>query len=193
MGLIELLLVAVSVSMDAFAVCVCKGLGMRVISVRSTLLMALSFGLFQALMPLCGWALGGQFLWLIAPIDHWIAFGLLAGIGGKMIKEAVQEQDEYTCYEDEEGTILLREILVLSFATSIDALAVGISFAVLTVDIVPAVSVIGITTSLFSLLGIAVGHFFGARFERPAEIAGGVILILLGLKILLEHLGFLAW
>lgn len=190
MGFVELLLVAVGVSMDAFAVSVCKGLGMRAVDLRTTAVMALFFGGFQMIMPLAGWVLGSQFLWLIAPVDHWIAFGLLGCIGAKMIWEAAHEEAD--CGRADTSRVSLREILVLSVATSIDALAVGISFAALAVDIVPAVVTIGLTTFAFSLAGVAVGHFFGARFERPANVVGGIVLILIGIKILLEHLGMLS-
>ena len=191
MGIVELLLIAVGLSIDAFAVSICKGLGMKKVNLKVAVVLALFFGGFQGLMPLIGWALGSQFLWLIAPVDHWIAFGLLAVIGGKMLWEA---------FHDEEGKddgrpadrIDLGEFFILAIATSIDALAVGISFAALSVDIVPAVSLIGITTFIFSIAGVAIGHTFGARYEKPATIVGGVVLILIGLKILLEHLGILA-
>lgn len=186
----ELLLIGVGLSMDAFAVSVCKGLGMRKVNMRTSTVLALFFGGFQALMPLIGWALGSQFLWLIEPIDHWIAFGLLAFIGGKMLVEAVRGEDEEADEGDAER-IDLSEFLMLAIATSIDALAVGISFAALSVQIVPAITLIGVTTFLLTYVGVAVGHFFGARWQRPASIAGGIVLILIGCKILLEHLGIL--
>ena len=144
----------------------------------------------KALMPLIGWALGTQFMWLIEPVDHWVAFVLLAFIGGKMLWEAFHEEDDCGC-EDTSG-IDLREFLVLAVATSIDALAAGISFAALNVDIVASVALIGVITFGLSFIGVAVGHFFGARYEKPASIVGGVVLILIGLKVLLEHLGLLA-
>ncbi|MDO4538226.1 MAG: manganese efflux pump MntP family protein [Coriobacteriales bacterium] len=190
MGIVELLLVAVGLSMDAFAVSVCKGLGMRRFNTRIALVLAVLFGLFQGLMPLIGWFAGSQFLWLIGPIDHWIAFGLLAFIGGKMIWDATHEEDEGVRRVDR---IEWGEFLMLAVATSIDALAVGISFAALTVDIVPAVLLIGITTFILSFLGVIVGNFFGARYEKPAQIIGGVVLICIGLKVLLEHLGLAFW
>lgn len=192
MGLVELLLVAVGVSMDAFAVSICRGLGMRTLNLRTGAVLALFFGGFQALMPLVGWALGSQFMGVIAPVDHWVAFVLLAFIGGKMLWEALRgEEGEGAPGCVDTSAIDLREFLVLAVATSIDALAVGISFAALAVDIVPAVSLIGVTTFVFSFVGVAVGHFFGARYERPASIVGGAVLVLIGLKILLEHLGFI--
>lgn len=190
MGIVELLLIAVGLSMDAFAVSICKGLGMKKVNLKVAFVLALFFGGFQALMPLIGWALGSQFLWLISPIDHLIAFVLLAVIGGKMLWEA---------FHDEEGEddgkpadkIDLGEFFILAVATSIDALAVGISFAALAVDIVPSILIIGVVTFCFTIAGVFVGNFFGSRYEKPASIVGGVVLILISLKILLEHLGIL--
>ena len=191
MGIAELLLIAVGLSMDAFAVSICRGLGMRRLNLRTATVLALFFGGFQALMPLIGWALGSQFMWLIGPVDHWVAFVLLAFIGGKMLWEAFHE-DEEGCGCEDTSAIDLREFLILAVATSIDALAAGISFAALSVDIVASVSLIGIITFALSFVGVAVGHFFGARYEKSASIVGGVVLILIGLKVLLEHLGVLA-
>ncbi len=190
MGFVELLLVAVGLSMDAFAVSVCKGLGMRKLNVQVALVLALLFGGFQAGMPVVGWLLGSQFLWLIEPIDHWIAFGLLLVIGGKMILDAVRGEEE------ESGTcdrVAWGEFLMLAIATSIDALAVGISFAALNVDIVTSVAAIGVTTFVLSLVGVWVGHVFGARYERPAQIVGGIVLVCIGIKVLLEHMGMAPW
>ena len=197
MGLAELVLLAVGLSMDAFAVSICKGLGMKKINLKVAVVLGLFFGAFQAGMPVIGWALGSQFMGIIGPIDHWIAFILLAFIGGKMLWEAPTEDEDEDEDEDEGDDkdaekIDLGEYLILAIATSIDALAVGISFAALSVDIMPAVSLIGITTFIFSVAGVAIGHTFGARYEKPATIVGGVVLILIGLKILLEHLGILA-
>lgn len=195
MGLAELVLLAVGLSMDAFAVSICKGLGMKKIKLKVAVVLGLFFGGFQAGMPVIGWALGSQFMGIIGPIDHWIAFILLAFIGGKMLWEAFTEDEDE---DEDEGDgkdaekIDLGEYLILAIATSIDALAVGISFAALSVDIMPAVSLIGITTFIFSVAGVAIGHTFGARYEKPATIVGGVVLIFIGLKILLEHLGILA-
>lgn len=194
MGLAELVLLAIGLSMDAFAVSICKGLGIKKINLKVAVVLGLFFGGFQAGMPVIGWALGSQFLGIIGPIDHWIAFILLAFIGGKMLWEAFTEDEDE---DEDEGDgkdaekIDLGEYLILAIATSIDALAVGISFAALSVDIVPAVSLIGVTTFIFSVAGVAIGHTFGARYEKPATIVGGVVLILIGLKILLEHLGIL--
>ncbi|WP_417575725.1 manganese efflux pump MntP [Paratractidigestivibacter sp.] len=190
MGIVELLLIAVGLSMDAFAVSICKGLGMKKVNLKVAFALALFFGGFQALMPLIGWALGSQFLWLISPIDHWIAFVLLAVIGGKMLWEALHDEEG----EDDgkpADKIDLGEFFILAVATSIDALAVGISFAALAVDIVPSILIIGVVTFCFTIAGVFVGNFFGSRYEKPASIVGGVVLILIGLKILLEHLGIL--
>lgn len=190
MGIVELLLIAVGLSMDAFAVSICKGLGMKKVNLKVAFVLALFFGGFQALMPLIGWALGSQFLWLISPIDHWIAFVLLAVIGGKMLWEALHDEEG----EDDgkpADKIDLGEFFILAVATSIDALAVGISFAALAVDIMPSILIIGVVTFCFTIAGVFVGNFFGSRYEKPASIVGGVVLILIGLKILLEHLGIL--
>lgn len=193
MGLAELVLLAVGLSMDAFAVSICKGLGMKKINFKVAVVLGLFFGGFQAGMPVIGWALGSQFMGIIGPIDHWIAFILLAFIGGKMLWEAfTEDEDEDEGDGKDAEKIDLGEYLILAIATSIDALAVGISFAALSVDIVPAVSLIGVTTFIFSVAGVAIGHAFGARYEKPATIVGGLVLILIGLKILLEHLGILA-
>lgn len=192
MGYIELLLLGVGLSMDAFAVAVCKGLGMKRVNYRHAVVIALFFGAFQALMPLIGWALGTQFESLVTPVDHWIAFALLAFIGGKMLWDAFHEENEKnTAAEGQSAHLNLRELTLLAVATSIDALAVGITFAFLQVNIVFAVTVIGVTTFVLSLMGVIVGNQFGSRFERPATIVGGAVLILLGFKILLEHLGIL--
>ena len=191
MGLVELLLIAVGLSMDAFAVSICKGLGMKEVNLKVAVVLALFFGGFQALMPLIGWALGSQFLGIICPIDHWLAFVLLAVIGGKMLWEAFRE-DAGEGDGKPADRIDLGEFLILAIATSIDALAVGSSFAALSVDIVPSVALIGVATFAFSIAGVFVGNFFGSRYEKPASIVGGVVLILIGTKILLEHLGILA-
>lgn len=191
MGIVELFLIAVGLSMDAFAVSVCKGLGMKRINFKVAVVLALFFGGFQALMPVIGWALGSQFLWLISPIDHWIAFILLAIIGGKMLWVAFHDDEDNSDDSSDANVIDLGEYLMLAIATSIDALAMGISFAALSVNIVAAASFIGVITFVLTVAGVAVGHFFGARYEKPATIVGGVVLILIGLKVLLEHLGIL--
>ncbi|RDB60134.1 hypothetical protein C1879_01100 [Paraeggerthella hongkongensis] len=193
MGFVELLLVGVGLSMDAFAVSVCKGLCMKRLNMRQALVIALFFGGFQALMPLIGWALGTQFEQFITPVDHWIAFGLLLIIGAKMLWDSFHGDDDEQLSCAVDGRLDLRELTMMAVATSIDALAVGITFAFLRVDIVASVVVIGVTTFALSLVGVAVGHRFGARYEKTATIAGGVVLILIGLKILLEHLGILAF
>lgn len=192
MGFVELFLIGVGLSMDAFAVSICKGLGMSRLNMRQAVVISLFFGGFQALMPLIGWALGSQLTDFITPIDHWIAFGLLAFVGGKMLWDAFHEDDEDEGVQTDEK-LDLKELLMLAIATSIDALAVGITFAFLQVAIVPSIAIIGLTTFVISFAGVAVGHFFGARFEKPATIVGGVVLILIGVKILLEHLGVIAF
>lgn len=192
MGFVELFLIAVGLSMDAFAVSVCKGLCMKRLDIRRAVVIALFFGVFQMVMPLVGWALGTQFEQYITPIDHWIAFVLLGFIGGKMLWEAFWGKgDEPTCEIEEKLDI--PELTMLAVATSIDALAVGITFAFLGVDIVPSVILIGVTTFVLALVGVAVGHRFGARFEKLATVVGGVVLILIGTKILLEHLGIVSF
>lgn len=189
MGIIELLLIGVSLSMDAFAVAICKGLNMKKVNKVHCGVIALFFGGFQALMPLLGWALGRQFESYITSIDHWIGFILLALIGGNMIKESRQTEEEEVCETEEKLDI--KELFLLAIATSIDALAVGITFAFLKVDIIPAVTIIGVTTFILSAIGVFVGNIFGSKYKSKAELAGGIILILIGVKILLEHLGIL--
>ena len=193
MGFTELFLIAVGLSMDAFAVAVCKGLNMRKINYKHTFVIALFFGGFQALMPVIGWALGKQFESYITRYDHFIAFGLLAFIGGKMIWDAVKPEkdgaDEKGAPGGEGEKLNIKELFVLAVATSIDALAVGVTFAFLNTNIVLSASLIGVTTFVLSALGVLIGNRFGAKYERKAELAGGIILVLIGLKILLEHLG----
>lgn len=187
MGAAELFLIGVGLSMDAFAVAVCKGLAMPRTRWRQAAAIALSFGFFQAMMPVLGWALGRRFETYITSVDHWIAFVLLGFIGGKMIWDAFHEEDG----TKQEKKFSLRELLALSVATSIDAMAVGITFAFLKVQILPAAALIGYTTFALSLTGVCVGRRFGGRYKNKATLAGGVILCLIGLKILLEHLGML--
>lgn len=187
---VDLVLIAVGLSMDAFAVALCKGLGMRRINYAHALSIALAFGVFQGVMPLIGWLLGTQFETYITPVDHWVAFALLGYIGGKMLWDALREPARaQACPAD--SRLDVRELLVLALATSIDALAVGVTFAFLRVDIVPAVCFIGVVTFCFSALGIKIGNVFGAKFKSKAELFGGAVLILMGVKILLEHLGVL--
>lgn len=188
-----LLLMGVGLSMDAFAVSICKGLSMRKVNKKQCLVIGLFFGGFQALMPFIGWVLGSQFEQYITSIDHWIAFILLGFIGGKMVVEAIREKDEAVEVGKMDPPLDLKEMFILAIATSIDALAVGITFAFLQVPIVEAISIIGITTFVISVIGVYVGNFFGNRYKKKAELAGGIILILIGLKILLEHLGILAF
>lgn len=187
MTFIELLLTAVALSMDAFVVSACKGLNMRKINWKHAVVIGLFFGGFQAMMPLLGWLLGKQFERLITSVDHWVVFILLALIGGKMVFDALKGDEDSCCTAEEKLDI--KELIGLSFATSIDALAVGISFAFLKVQILPSIVCIGITTCLLSILGVAIGQRFGSKYEKRATLAGGIVLILIGLRILLEHLG----
>ncbi len=184
MGIAELFLLAVGLSMDAFAVAVCKGLSMQKMSFKKAAVVGLWFGGFQALMPLIGYLLGKNFQKQIESVDHWVAFGLLAIIGGNMIREALSGEEE-----EVDDSIRAKDMFVLAIATSIDALAVGISLACIQVHIVPAISVIGVVTFVLSVAGIKVGTVFGTKYKSKAELAGGIILVLLGVKILLEHLG----
>lgn len=188
MGFAELLLIAIGLSMDAFAVSICKGLSVKKIGAKHVLTAGLYFGGFQAIMPMLGFLIGFKFERFIVSVDHWVAFVLLALIGGNMIKEALSDDEESL-----DGSFSPKTMLPLAVATSIDALAVGISFAFLGVDIVMAASLIGVTTFVISGAGIVVGNVFGAKYKNKAEIAGGVILILIGLKILLEHLGIISF
>lgn len=190
MGLFEIFMIGVGLSMDAFAASICKGLNMRRLSAKNMLIIGLFFGGFQALMPAVGWILGKQFEVYITSVDHWVAFALLAFIGGKMIYD-VFHGDEDGCCNEKTDKLDMKEVLTLAVATSIDALAVGISFAFLQVEILKAVSVIGVITFVLSAVGVAVGNMFGAKYEKNATLAGGIILILIGLKILLEHTGII--
>ncbi|ROS61551.1 putative Mn2+ efflux pump MntP [Frigoribacterium sp. PhB160] len=184
-----LLLIAVGVSADAFAVALGKGLHLKSSSsVKTAVVIGLTFGAAQALMPLIGWLLGTTFARYVAGVDHWVAFGLLALVGGKMLWEAFTSGDDD---EEDRDRLSVRELLVLALATSIDALAVGVTLAFLPVSIGGAVLLIGVTTTVLTIVGVLVGHRVGARFGKPAEIAGGVVLILIGTSILLEHLGIL--
>lgn len=183
MTLLNLFLIAVGLSMDAFAVSVCKGLAMEKAPLKKAMLAGIWFGSFQALMPLAGYLLGSRFERYITSIDHWITFILLALIGGNMIREAFSANEEETS-----GTMYFKEMFLLAVATSIDALAVGITFAFLQVNILSAVSLIGATTFVLSTVGVKVGNLFGSRYKSRAELAGGILLILMGINILLEHL-----
>ncbi|WP_303053153.1 manganese efflux pump MntP family protein [uncultured Ruminococcus sp.] len=187
MGIVELFLTAIALSMDAFAVSVCKGLGMRRMRYDQALVISLYFGVFQALMPLIGWLLGTSFSRYIQAFDHWIAFVLLAFLGGKMLWDVFHEKEDGE-QESAERRLDHRELFMLAIATSIDALAVGIAFACLDVNIWSSVSIIGVTTLVISFAGVWIGNRFGNRFQKKAEIAGGLVLILIGVKILAEHL-----
>lgn len=186
MEIIELFILAVGLSMDAFAISICKGLTVKKAGIYHCTLTGVYFGGFQALMPFIGYTLGIRFQSMIVSIDHWIAFILLSLIGINMIKAAkTNEEEQMDC------SFAFRAMIPLAIATSIDALAIGVTFAFLNVDIVPAVSLIGITTFIFSAIGIKIGSVFGTEYKTKAEIFGGVVLILMGIKILLEHLGIL--
>ena len=188
MDIFTLLAISVALSMDAFSVSICKGLATKKFSFKTALLCGLWFGGFQALMPVIGYFLGAQFEHLIKAFDHWIAFGLLLIIGVNMIREAMSEDESTDNAECSCSCTGFKTMLMMAIATSIDAVAVGVSFAFLSVDIWKSVAVIGVTTFLFSFVGVKIGNIFGSRYSKAAEITGGVILILLGIKILLEHL-----
>lgn len=184
MGFAELFLVAVGLSMDAFAVSVCKGLSAGRVTLRHSLTAGLWFGGFQALMPFLGWLLGVRFQSIITHVDHWVAFVLLGLIGANMIRESLSSEEEQV-----EASFVWRAMLPMAVATSIDALTVGITFAFLNVPILPAVALIGVTTFLLSAVGVRAGGVVGMRGKKRAELLGGAVLILMGLKILVEHLG----
>ena len=186
MSIWELFVIAVGLSMDAFAVSVCKGLSAGRVRLGHALTAGIWFGGFQALMPFLGWLLGSRFQSFISSVDHWIAFLLLGLIGRNMIRESRSQEEE-----EVGASFAPKAMLPLAVATSIDALAVGVTFAFLRVEIGPAVSCIGVITFLLSAAGVYIGGAFGDRFQGKAELAGGVILVLMGSKILLEHLGFL--
>lgn len=191
MGLLELFLIAVGLSMDAFAVSVCKGLCMRRCTWGKAVVVGLYFGIFQGGMPLIGYYLGVQFKDMITSIDHWIAFVLLGLIGINMVKEALTDDGSEEVCSVDGNELAVKEMLGLAVATSIDALAVGVTFAFLQVEIIPAVCFIGVTTFVISAAGVKIGNIFGSKYKTKAELAGGIILILMGIKILLEHLGIL--
>ncbi len=183
MQLWELFIIAIGLSMDAFAVAVCKGLSLGKVKLKNMMTVGLYFGAFQAIMPLFGYWLGSSFADIVESIDHWIVFVLLGAIGINMIRESRGDSDSVNC------SLTFRAMLPLAIATSIDALAVGVTFAFIRVQIIPAVCFIGITTFLLSMLGTGLGSTVGAKYEKKAEFAGGIILILMGIKILLEHIG----
>ncbi len=185
MGLLELFLVAVGLSMDAFAVSICKGLCLGKIKLKHMLIAGLWFGGFQGLMPAMGYLVGSLFADKITAFDHWIAFGLLAFIGGSMIKESFERDEEIDC------SMKCKDMLILAVATSIDALAVGVSLAFMKVSIIKSVLLIGVVTFVLSAVGVKIGSIFGTKYKSKAELAGGIVLVLIGLKILLEHLGII--
>lgn len=191
MSLIELFVIAVGLSMDAFAVAVCKGLSLQKLEKKHIFITGLWFGSFQGLMPLIGFLLGSTFEKYITPIDHWVTFVLLGIIGANMIKESLSREEEES---DDDASFAFKSMLVMAVATSIDALAVGITFALLPdVNISAAVIFIGVVTFILSCAGIKIGNVFGAKFKDKAELAGGIILVLMGTKILLEHLGVISF
>lgn len=206
MSFVEILLIGIGLSMDAFSVSISKGLTTKKFFWKVALTCGLWFGFFQALMPVIGYFLGAQFEQFITSVDHWIAFGLLFLIGANMIREALskktsdrelslraEQREAWQSSTTQDGSLGFKTMLLLAIATSIDALAVGISFACIQVRIWSAILIIGVTTFLFSILGVKIGNVFGSRFEKGAGILGGIILILIGLKILLEHLGVMSF
>jgi len=186
LGIVELIILSIGLAMDAFAVAVCKGLSMSKMKWTNACIIGIYFGLFQAIMPFIGYLLGISFQDKICSIDHWIAFVLLGIIGMNMIKEAISKENE-----KQNDSVKFKDMIILAIATSIDALAVGITFAFLKVNILLAISLIGCITFLISIAGVKIGNIFGDKYEKKAEFAGGLILIILGVKILLEHLGIL--
>lgn len=183
----ELIVLSLGLGMDAFAVSICKGLSMKKMNWKKALIIGLYFGGFQAIMPVLGYSLSKGFENFVTSIDHWIAFILLSIIGGKMVKEAFSQENSENCNED----VGFKTMIVLAIATSIDALAVGITFAFLNVNLILAIALIGSITFFLSVIGTKVGNVFGDRYENKAELLGGVILIFLGIKILLEHLNII--
>ena len=188
MEIYEILLIGIGLAMDAFAVSICKGLSMKKMNWKNAVIIALYFGVFQALMPLIGYFLGMTFESIVTTFDHWVAFALLTLIGGGMIKESFDSVDE-----KKNDRVDFKTMVVLAIATSIDALAVGITFAFFDVNIVLAVSIIGIITFIISVLGVKIGNRFGDKYQNKAQLMGGIILVLLGFKILLEHLGIISF
>ena len=189
MGIFELLLLSIGLGMDAFAVSVCKGISMKKMDWKKACIVGLYFGGFQALMPVIGYFLGTSFQSIITNIDHWVAFVLLGIIGGKMIQEAFQKDNDEEEYSSD---VSVKTMLILSVATSIDALAVGITFAFLNVNLLLAITFIGLITCLLSVVGTKIGNRFGDKYKGKAEFIGGIILILIGFKILFEHLGIIS-
>ena len=190
--LVEFLLLGVGLAMDAFAVSICKGLAMRKVNKKQAVIIALFFGGFQAIMPVIGWLLCKGFQTYIEAFDHWIAFALLAFIGVKMIIETLREKEDDVVIEEMDPPLDMKEMLMLAIATSIDALAVGISLAALDRPIVES-AIIGVVTFVISIIGVYIGKFFGNRYKKRAELTGGIILVLIGVKILCEHMGWIAF
>ena len=188
MGIFEIFLLGIGLAMDAFAVSICKGLSIKKMNWKNAVIIALYFGVFQALMPLIGYFLGMTFESIVTTFDHWVAFALLTLIGGGMIKESFDDEDD-----KKNDRVDFKTMVVLAIATSIDALAVGITFAFFDVNIVLAVSIIGIITFIISVLGVKIGNRFGDKYQNKAQLMGGIILVLLGFKILLEHLGIISF
>lgn len=188
MGIVEIIIIGLGLAMDAFAVSVCKGLSMKTMNWKNATIIALYFGIFQAIMPMIGYFLGSAFTGFVESIDHWIAFILLAIIGGNMIKESTDDE-----LEKRNDNVDFKTMIVLAIATSIDALAIGITFAFFKVNILLSVLVIGMITFILSMIGVILGNKFGDKFQNKAEFTGGIILIIIGLKILLEHLGIMAF
>ena len=186
MGLFEITVIGVGLAMDAFAVSVCKGLSMKKINLKNALIIALYFGIFQAVMPIIGYMLGTTFSSFVESVDHWIAFILLSIIGGNMIKESTDNEEE-----KRNDKVDFKTMILLGVATSIDALAVGVTFAFFKTNILLSVTIIGIVTFILSIIGVIIGNKFGDKFQNKAELIGGIILIIIGFKILLEHLGIL--
>ena len=187
MELFEIVVIGIGLAMDAFAVSVCKGLAMKKLDWKKVIIISLYFGIFQALMPVLGYCLGSTFSSFVQQVDHWIAFILLAIIGGNMIKDSTDDEEE-----KRNDKVDVKTMVLLALATSIDALAVGVTFAFFEVNLWLSISIIGIITFVLSVLGVIIGNKFGDKFQNRAELAGGIILIIIGLKILLEHLGILA-
>ena len=186
MTLIDILLTSIGLSMDAFAVAVCKGLSMKNNNLKKGIVIGFYFGIFQGLMPIIGYILGISFQEIVFSIDHWVAFTLLSAIGGNMIKESLSKETQYS-----NDKVDCKTMIPLAIATSIDALAIGITFAFLKVNIIKSVIFITVTTFIMSFIGAKIGRKFGLKYEKKAELIGGIILILIGTKILLEHLNFL--
>ena len=188
MELFEIVVIGIGLAMDAFAVSVCKGLAMKKLDWKKVIIISLYFGIFQALMPVLGYCLGSTFSSFVQQVDHWIAFILLAIIGGNMIKDSTDDEEE-----KRNDKVDVKTMVLLAIATSIDALAVGVTFAFFEVNLWLSISIIGIITFVLSVLGVIIGNKFGDKFQNRAELAGGIILIIIGLKILLEHLGVIAF